>query len=182
MLDDFRQAGMATWARDSFNIFGKSWESWSVKAFSTLPGRLSGPAAFLGFTLVSICATCCTCVCTVSGLEHGRDWGRACVNAGRYYVVSKSVKKKVFSSSTDVALEGVAVLVCPLKLVSCCSPCHTYRGFLLEGFFWLSLLRQLSIANMFLLGLGINVIDPCVTVVGRCSLSMPSKTSRKKVH
>lgn len=44
-------------------------KSWSAHALSTLPGTLSGPAAFLGFIARSARLTSCSL--TVSGVELG---------------------------------------------------------------------------------------------------------------
>uniref|UniRef100_A0A8C7YUY7 Chromodomain helicase DNA binding protein 3 n=1 Tax=Oryzias sinensis TaxID=183150 RepID=A0A8C7YUY7_9TELE len=75
MMDDFRQAGMKACASDRLNIFVKTWESWSAQARRTFPGTPSGPAAFLGFTLLNIRATSCVCAVRGSELEkEGIQW------------------------------------------------------------------------------------------------------------
>jgi len=71
---DFRQGGMTACARERLNILVKMRARWWAHALSTLPGTLSGPIAFLGFTARSTRLT--SCCCTVSGVVQGLGGGR----------------------------------------------------------------------------------------------------------
>ncbi|TDG99333.1 hypothetical protein EPR50_G00192890 [Perca flavescens] len=62
---------MTAWARERVKILVKMRVSWWVYTLSTLPGTLSGPAAFLGFTARSTRLTSCSL--TVSGVVQEPD-------------------------------------------------------------------------------------------------------------
>lgn len=85
--------GMEAWDSERFKIFVKTWESSLARALITLPRIRSGPAAFLGFTLMNIQAT--SCACTVSGLELGADWGKGDVECKPLWRTLKAWKEQV---------------------------------------------------------------------------------------
>lgn len=82
--------------------------SWLLCFVSELVGL---KPLFLGFSLLSIRATSCTY--TISGLELEADWGRGGVNASKH-------ENNYFSSSTNAALERVAVMLVVPATPACC--------------------------------------------------------------
>ena len=57
IIADFQQDGMVARDREILKILVRIPVSWSAQALSTFPGTPSGPAAFLGFTFLSVLLT-----------------------------------------------------------------------------------------------------------------------------
>ena len=101
MVDVFRQEGVAAWARDRLKILVNTVESWSAHSFSSFPGTLSGPVAFLGFTDLNTCLMSCSCPVNGKELEAGGDR-----TSGVGLFASKRAKKQFSSSASEASVLG----------------------------------------------------------------------------
>ena len=120
IVADFRHGGMKDWDSDSLKILVKTPASWSAHSLRTLLVTPSGPAAFPGFTALSVHLTSCSCTVRLELLQFS---GRAV--AALCPFTSKRAKKW-FSSSASLASPSVVAVLLDLKWVRCWSPCHTW--------------------------------------------------------
>ena len=96
--------------RDRLKSLVKISERYGAQSFSTLPVTLSGPAAFLGFTPLSIRLTSCSCTVSVWLLLQR---GEVVMSPTLVVLTSKRAKKQLSCSATEVS-QSAALLLLPL--------------------------------------------------------------------